>query len=180
MSLHRSILLTDYMSQVAPTDQLAPDDMKPVLLGLFGEVGSIMATAKKYHREKEAYAGYRHAVEEEFGDALWYFSALCRRLNVAMDEILAEAASGTGYASSVAANDLVGSPISRVATPLAAPELDPTLLQLGEAVAALFAICSAHADPRCGLIAFADRYLRALKAARVTFAEVVRKNLVKP
>ena len=86
---HRSILLTDYMSQVEPTDQLPADDLQPILLGLFGEVGSIMATAKKFHREKEAYAGYRHAVEEEFGDALWYFTALCRRLNVRVDEILA-------------------------------------------------------------------------------------------
>jgi len=88
-SLHRSILLTDYMGQVAPTDRLSADDLQPILLGLFGEVGSIMATAKKFHREKEAYAGYRHAVEEEFGDALWYFTALCRRLNVRVDEILA-------------------------------------------------------------------------------------------
>lgn len=177
MSLHRSILLTDYMSQVAPTDQLPMDDMKPILLGLFGEVGSIMATAKKYHREQEAYAGYRHAVEEEFGDALWYFAALCRRLNIPMNEILAAAASD--YSSAVAANDLVDSPISHVATPLAAPELDPALLQLGEAVAALFAVCGSQADPRSGLTSFADRYLQALNAARITFAEVVRMNLAK-
>src|SRR3984885_3409510 len=153
MSLHRSILLTDYMSQVAPTDQLQADDLQPVLLGLFGEVGSIMATAKKFHREKEAYAGYRHAVEEEFGDALWYFTALCRRLNVAMDEILAEAASGQGYSSPVAANDLIDSPISHVATPIAAPELDPALLQLGEAAAGLFVVRSSQADPRGDLTA---------------------------
>ena len=76
-----------------------------------------MATAKKFHREKEAYAGYRHAVEEEFGDALWYFTALCRRLEIRVDEILAEAASGENYATSVAANDLLDSPISHVATP---------------------------------------------------------------
>lgn len=178
-SLHRSILLTDYMSQVAPTDQLASDDLQPILLGLFGEVGSIMATAKKFHREKEAYAGYRHAVEEEFGDALWYFTALCRRLKVPMNEILAAAVGGEGYASSVAANDLIESPISHVATPLAAPELDAALLQLGEAAAALFVARGSQADPRSGLTVFADRYLRALNAARVTFAEVVRKNLVK-
>lgn len=179
MSLHRSILLTDYMSQVAPTDQLPVEDLQPILLGLFGEVGSIMATAKKFHREKEAYAGYRHAVEEEFGDALWYFAALCRRLHVPMDEVISAAASGTGYTSSIAANDLISSPISHVATPLAAPDLDPALLQLGEAVATLFAMCGSRADPRTGLTAFADRYLRALKAARVTFAEVVRMNLAK-
>jgi hypothetical protein len=167
------------MSQVAPTDQLASDDLQPILLGLFGEVGSIMATAKKFHREKEAYAGYRHAVEEEFGDALWYFTALCRRLKVPMNEILAAAVGGEGYASSVAANDLIESPISHVATPLAAPELDAALLQLGEAAAALFVARGSQADPRSGLTVFADRYLRALNAARVTFAEVVRKNLVK-
>ena len=50
-SQHRS-LLTDYMREVEPTDRLPPDDLQPVLLGLFGEVGSIMATAKKFHRER--------------------------------------------------------------------------------------------------------------------------------
>src|SRR5262249_7490537 len=99
----RSILLADYIGQVQPTDRLQADDLQPVLLGLFGEVGSIMATAKKFHREKEAYAGYRHAVEEEFGDALWYFAALCRRLGVRMDEVLADAATGNDYSTLIAA-----------------------------------------------------------------------------
>jgi len=96
-----------------------------------------------------------------------------------MDEILAAAASGEGYASSVAANDLVESPISHVATPLAAPELDAALLHLGEAATGLFVLQDSTLDPRSGLTAFADRYLQALNAARVTFAEVVRKNLIK-
>ena len=74
----RSVLLTEYMRQVEPTDKLPPNDLQPILLGLFGEVGSITATAKKLHREKNAYAGYRQAVTEEFGDALWRFAALCR------------------------------------------------------------------------------------------------------
>jgi NTP pyrophosphatase (non-canonical NTP hydrolase) len=93
-SPQRSVLLTDYMSQIEPTDKLPPDDLQPILLGLFGEVGSIMATAKKFRREGEAYAGYRWAVEEEFGDALWYFTALCRRLGIRVDEILAPTTSG--------------------------------------------------------------------------------------
>jgi hypothetical protein len=178
-SQHRSILLTDYMGQVEPTDRLAADDLQPILLGLFGEVGSIMATAKKFHREKEAYAGYRHAVEEEFGDALWYFTALCRRLNARMDDILAEAASGEAYATLIAANDLVDGPISRIATPLTVPELDPALLLLGESAVSLFTLRSSAHDARTRLTAFARSYLEALKAARVTFAEVVRKNIAK-
>lgn len=179
-SQHRSILLADYVHKVEPTDRLPIKDLQPVLLGLFGEVGSIMATAKKFHREKEAYSGYRRAVEEEFGDALWYFVALCRRLDLRVDEILAEAASSGHYATSVAANDLVESPLSHVATPLAAPELDPALLDLGEAAAGLFVVRnSSAADSRGSLTIFADRYLRALNAARVTFSEVVRKNIAK-
>ena len=139
-SSHSSILLTDYMSQVEPTDALSGDDLQPILLGLFGEVGSIMATAKKFHREREVYAGYRHAVEEEFGDALWYFTALCRRLKIPLDEILADAARGEDYSASVAANDLPDSPISHIATPLTVPALDAALLELGESAAALFSV----------------------------------------
>lgn len=178
-SQYRSILLAEYMSQVAPTDELPSDDLQPILLGLFGEVGSIMATAKKYHREKEAYVGYRHEVEEEFGDALWYFTALCRRLNVRVDEMLAAAACGEGYMSLVAANDLFESPLSHVATPIAAPELDAALLHLGEAAAGLLELRSSKGDASSRLTTFADRYLQALRAARVAFAEVVRKNLMK-
>ena len=178
-SQHRSILLADYMSQVEPTDRIPATDLQPILLGLFGEVGSIMATAKKLHREKEVYVGYRRAVEEEFGDALWYFAALCRRLSVRLDDILSDASSGEGYSIRVAANDLVSGPISRIATPDVVSDLDPALLALGEATAKLFALreSSDHAQPH--LVFFAKAYLEALKAARVTFAEVLRKNIAK-
>lgn len=178
-SQHRSILLTDYMNQVEPTDRLAADDLQPILLGLFGEVGSIMATAKKLHREKEVYSGYRYAVEEEFGDALWYFTSLCRRLNQRLDEVLSEAATGQDYLVQVAANDLVGGHISRIARPVITTELDPALLVLGEATSMLFTFRESQSDPKPHLVEFAKAYLQALKAAGVAFAEVVRKNIVK-
>jgi len=50
----RSILLREYIQEIEPTDELPQDDLQPVLMGLFGEVGSIMAIAKKLRREKEA------------------------------------------------------------------------------------------------------------------------------
>ncbi|MGC2331513.1 MAG: nucleoside triphosphate pyrophosphohydrolase family protein [Candidatus Acidiferrales bacterium] len=166
-SPRRSELLTDYMNQVEPTDKLSVDDLRPILLGLFGEVGSIMATAKKFHREGEAYAGYRHAVEEEFGDALWYLTALCRRLTIRVDEILAETANDPKI------------PISEVATPLTVPGLDAALLQLGEAASSLFVLRTSPDLARAKLTAFADSYLRALHAIRVIFTEVVRQNIAK-
>jgi hypothetical protein len=176
-SPRRSVLLTDYMNQVEPTDKLSLDDLQPILLGLFGEVGSIMATAKKFHREGEAYASYRHAVEEEFGDALWYFTALCRRLTIRVDEILAGPASQETRATLSAAND--PSPIPEVATPLTVPGVDAALLQLGEVAAGLFVLRTSPALAHAKLTAFADCYLGALSAARANFIEVVRKNIAK-
>jgi|SRR5579875_225463 len=178
-SQRHSILLADYITQVQPTDKLPAGDLEPVLLGLFGEVGSIMATAKKFHREKEAYFGYQNAVEEEFGDALWYFTAICRRLRIRVDEILSDAATGAGYSTLIAANDLIDGPISRIATPLTVRELDPVLLVLGEATSRLFGLRNGSDDARTLLTSFANAYLEALKAARVTFAQVVRKNIAK-
>jgi hypothetical protein len=77
-----SVRLADYAREIEPTDKLPANDLKPVLLGLFGEVGGIMATAKKHHREPKAFVGYHKAVVEEFGDTLWYFATLCRRLGL--------------------------------------------------------------------------------------------------
>jgi len=167
------------MGQVEPTDKLPPDGVQPVLLGLFGEVGSIMATAKKLRREGLSFAGYRRSVEEEFGDVLWYFAALCRRLHLPLDEILAHGIDGEDYDRAIAANDLIESPISRVATPKITYELDSTLLELGEAASGLFALRTSSDDARSRLTTFADWYLRALKAAGVTFADVASANIAK-
>ena len=112
-SSKHSILLRDYMRAIEPTDNNLPkDNLHPVLMGLFGEVGSIMATAKKRLREKTAYADaeYQQAVEEEFGDTFWYFTALCRRLGIDVDAILSETANQDGYIKTIAASDLSGRP----------------------------------------------------------------------
>lgn len=42
-----SLLLSDYAAEIAATDVLNSHDFNPVLQGLYGEVGGIMATAKK-------------------------------------------------------------------------------------------------------------------------------------
>lgn len=172
----RSILLRDYMQQIAPTDKLPQHDLRPVLLGLFGEIGSVMATAKKLHREKEAYAGYQHAVVEEFGDALWYFTALCRRLDYGIDHIFGHAATGEGYDDMVAASDLVDGPLSRISAANDLPPLDEVLLSLGDAAAALLPITGPDEQNQPLLHAFAVQYLQAVQTAHVPFAQIVRTN----
>ena len=92
MKKEGTLLLSDYAAQIAPTDVLGRSDFSPVLQGLYGEVGGIMTTAKKHVREQSAFPGFRKAAEEEFGDTLWYLAAICRRLDVPLEEVFAEAA----------------------------------------------------------------------------------------
>lgn len=174
-----SIRLADYAREIEPTDKLPVGDLKPVLLGLFGEVGGIMAAAKKRHREPTAFAGYHKAVVEEFGDTLWYFATLCRRLGFSLDSVLAAVTNGAGYSSMTVASDLPDGPIAHVASASAPLSLDDTLLKLGEAAAALMRVGD-NLEQSAGLIhQFGDCYVHALQVSGVIFADVVHKNLRK-
>ena len=174
-----SILLRDYMQKIAPTDTLHQDDLRPVLLGLFGEVGSVMATAKKHHREKDSYVGYQHAVVEEFGDVLWYFTTLCRRLGCGIDDIFAGVVASEHYDQMVAASDLYNGSISRISTANSLPPLDDILLGLGDAAAALLPIKAPEDKNQRLLHAFAVCYLQAVQTVSVPFAQIVRTNIGK-
>ncbi len=138
-----------------------------------------MAIAKKLQREKKAYAGYEHALEEEFGDVFWYFTALCRRLDHGVDGILSDATNAERYTKTITASDLPDGPVSHVASVSTLPSLDETLLKLGGSAAALLEIESPNESTRPLLSAFADCYLIALQAARVTFSQIVHKNIEK-
>lgn len=173
-----TFLLADYIQRIAATDGMKPD-IKPVLFGLFGEVGGIMATAKKHHREGNAYYGYQLAVEEEFGDALWYLAALCRRLEVDLEKIIDQVISGAEYTSVIAASDLSSGSISRIVSPKAVRPIDDALLTLGQAAANLLTVGDGGIDPTALLLDFVDQYLKALEVAQLSFAGIARANLDK-
>jgi hypothetical protein len=176
MSTERgSIALSAYASGIAPTDILDANDLRPVLLGLYGEVGGIMTTAKKHKRDGERFPGYERAAREEFGDALWYLAALCRRLAIDLDRLFAEASSGEGYRMIGIASDVAGGACASVALPVSTADLDARLFKLGRSAAALL-----EDEPdRPRLLAFVRDYLEALHGTGLIFAEVVRGNLVK-
>ncbi len=48
------------------------DGLGFVLLGLFGEVGSLLSALKKKQRDRDAFVAYHDDVIEELGDSLWY------------------------------------------------------------------------------------------------------------
>ena len=176
MKKEGSLLLSDYAAEIAATDVLNPSDFNPVLQGLYGEVGGIMATVKKHVRDKSAYPGFKKAAEEEFGDTLWYLAAICRRLNVPLDEIFGEAANHGNFKNVGAASDIAEGAMAYIAVPIVAPaSLDTTLVRLGQSAAALLGSTPARTE----LVAFARAYLDAIHAAELAFAEVARSNLRK-
>ena len=176
MKKEGSLLLSDYAAGIAATDVLNPNDFNPVLQGLYGEVGGIMATAKKHVRDKSAYPGYKRAAEEEFGDTLWYLAAICRRLNIPLEDIFGEAANHGNFKNVGAASDIAEGALAYIAVPIAATaSLDATLARLGQSAAALMGSTPARTD----LVAFARAYLDAIHAAELAFSEVARSNLRK-
>lgn len=174
----RSVPLAVYMTQVEPTDMLGHEELEPVLMGLFGEVGSVMATAKKFHREKEDYTGYRHAVVEEFGDVLWYLTAICRRFQISLESIFSESIEKGVYETTISASDLKEYPIA-VNRRAASISIDLALLELGKAAAALLPLKTTDHKPVALLCAFADQYLKALQASGMNFGQVVDYNIAK-
>lgn len=167
--------LKQYAVEITATDVLDPRDLYPVLLGLYGEVGGIMATAKKHVREGDRYPGYARAALEEFGDTLWYLAALCRRLAVDLEGLFVEAGTGTSYDLIGVTSDLSGVGYASVSVPTPTDSLDARLFKLGRSAASLLD----GAPARDELVSFTRDYLEALHGAQLDFSEVVRGNLRK-
>lgn len=174
-SARGSVPLSDYVTQIGGTDVLSPDSLEPVQLGLYGEVGGIMSASKKHVREGKAFPGFRKAAEEEFGDTLWYFAALCRRLGHPLEEIFIESSANTGYKRIGVASDYRQGALAHIFVPETAVQLDTALFDLGRAAAALLRAAPTRDD----LVAFAGHYLQALSGAGLDFSTVVRSNIKK-
>ena len=174
-----AILLRDYIQKIGSTDKLPQDKLYPVLMGLFGEVGSIISTAKKHIREDAAYTGYQQALEEEFGDTLWYFAILCQRLDIGVDIIYSEVMNQDEYNKTIAESDLLDRPISHDLPEVALSNHDRTFLNLGEAVAIMLGIKRFDEKTHDFLYTFLERYLQSIQAANLSFSKIVRMNIDK-
>jgi MazG C-terminal domain/MazG nucleotide pyrophosphohydrolase domain len=83
------LTLDDYQRMAAATDvEGDSDDPIVPLLGLAGEVGSLIAEFKKKRRpDGLAYRGFDEVVVTELGDILWYLAALARRVGVPLSGV---------------------------------------------------------------------------------------------
>src|ERR1700761_5699249 len=70
------------------TDKLDVADNETPLLGLVGEVGSLVSALKKKRGDTDGFFGYHETVVEELGDVLWYISAVARRGGTSLCEVL--------------------------------------------------------------------------------------------
>lgn len=59
------------------------------LLGLAGEVGTLLAGYKKFLRDGEAYELFTDNVGEEVGDLLWYLANVAEKWNLSLDQLAA-------------------------------------------------------------------------------------------
>lgn len=178
-STNSNVLLSMYEHAIAPTDRFSDADVTPILLGLFGEVGSVMTTSKKLHREKSAFPGYMRDVEEELGDTLWYVTALCRRLRLSLSDLFAEVLGNNNYSVHIAANSDPSHPIVQVMSASYLAPLDTVLLSLGECSACLLRIEMNPASAKPLLLDFIRVYIETIQASRVSFAAVLNGNIAK-
>ena len=85
-----SLTLNKYQSLAQKTDAKAREGDRALafpLLGLFGEIGSLLSELKKKQRDADSYVGYQHSVIEEFGDVLWYLSATASRVGLRLSHL---------------------------------------------------------------------------------------------
>lgn len=174
-----ALTISEYELKIAPTDRLTTESLTPVLLGLFGEVGSVMATSKKLHREGEAFAAYADAVEEELGDALWYLAALCRRIDEPLDKVITDACTSENTASLTVASLHLAAPVAQVQKFENLEVIDVLLKELGTHAAELLYAEVGSEGLRDRVIKFTVAYLKAVQASNVPFGRIVRSNLEK-
>lgn len=167
-SMTDTLTLEQYQEMALATDQNRTPGMRGAkfpMLGLFGEVGSLMAEVKKKQRDGLARGNFREAVLEEFGDTLWYFSNLASRAGTSLGylEVLhsrdasAQAGSGGGVWTGTAGLDAfedrvinlagaVGALVSEFGSEKGAVEAAELAKHLREVFAALVKVA------RCGEI----------------------------
>ncbi len=78
------VSFADYQRAVEATDRLPPGELMMPVMGLFGEIGSLLAVIKKKRRDTTAYATYDAAILEELGDVLWYLTCIVSRAGLSL------------------------------------------------------------------------------------------------
>lgn len=166
------------------TDQGADGrSVKFPLLGLFGEVGSLLSEVKKKQRDQVAYLGYETAVEEELGDVLWYFTVFASRTGLSLPEIAAETIAPLEEGTEL--NFAMVQPDLAETTHTPTPAFEETLLRLAGAVGDVVsgvedgALIDDKPALKSALAAVFGALVRAANEASVSLEKAACRNLEK-
>lgn len=97
----KSPTIKEFVEQVERTDRRPETEkLRIAVLGVFGELGSLMSEIKKGAREGPSYVSFRNTLIEEAGDLLWYFGALAKTLDWQLEELFSAALGATFSADS--------------------------------------------------------------------------------
>ena len=177
----QSLTLGDYTAQALSTDQRSEGgSLTFLLLGLFGEIGSLLSEVKKKQRDRASYLGYADAVVEELGDVLWYLTSVAAHGGLTLRTIFSEDPSAPADALEFAS--LQKAAVARRDAPSAA--FEQTLLALAGEVGLLLADHQSDRLTRseqlkARLCAITRILVQAANEAGVTLEDAASKNLVK-
>jgi NTP pyrophosphatase (non-canonical NTP hydrolase) len=185
--------LDEYQQFTRRTDRNArpgAEGLDFVLLGLFGEVGSLLSALKKKQRDKDAFVAYQDEVIEELGDALWYFANAALRADLSLAQIARSAPADLenwdyhGRSGAINFADLQQS-TATFAGPLASDAVEHRLLYLAGKVGVLLADWSSGRIRQnrdmlsADLVEIFRALLVAADGADVSLDEAARRNVVK-
>jgi NTP pyrophosphatase (non-canonical NTP hydrolase) len=187
-----SLTLNKYQSLAQKTDAKAREGDRALafpLLGLFGEIGSLLSELKKKQRDADSYVGYQHSVIEEFGDVLWYLSATASRVGLRLSHLGQRAVSPSDHWDIFPEGDdpaFLGLQPNVTHTGPKPPEaFEQTLMTLAGHVGHTLAEYTAgrltnNRDALSGdLLAIFRLLIQAAKEADVSLADAAYGNLVK-
>ena len=160
--------LKEYLELVGKTNKFRKkDEVQPLRLGLYGEVGSIMSAMKKYQRENLAVAKHKVQLIEELGDTFWYLCALCLKLGVPLEDLVADACR---------CNYFSFEPVSEIDVDM----YYANLIEVAEAAAALISPQGENPSHQEKLIKnFMDTFFRLMGVCKVRFNDVLDTNYSK-
>ncbi|MCA2434876.1 nucleoside triphosphate pyrophosphohydrolase family protein [Rhizobium leguminosarum] len=179
--MHHSLGLNEYQALAARTDKTRAkgNGFDLPVLGLVGEVGSLLSELKKKQRDSAAYVSYENTVLEELGDALWYLAIIADHATIKLAVIASEMTTDGTEVYFAALQP-------QHALPLNSPtvKFEKTLLKLAGATGALssFIVEGDPPDPsllRVELTRTFKLLVEAANEAAVTLEAAARQNLAK-
>jgi NTP pyrophosphatase (non-canonical NTP hydrolase) len=185
------LTLAHYQQRAETTDLTAQQgrrDLDFALLGLFGEVGSLLSELKKKQRDADSYIGYAPSVIEELGDVLWYFASLATRADISLAEIAHRLSPDLLVLAERPANEITFADLQPdlTATGPKPPEaFERTLIRVAGEVGALMTEFSSGrlTDTSQVLYGHMTAILRSLVVAAneagVSLADAAHRNLIK-